>query len=127
MVHLGRPSASQLTDPMRLFQIKAFMAVSAWNLALNAAYQTINNESSLNSSLCYGQTETVEMLWSRLSRNSKIYCPQSPEFDRATARWSALEAPKVNIVVVPSTEKDVAETVSLPFPFELAVHLMKPG
>ena len=92
------------------------MVVSAWNLALNAAYQTTNTESSPNNGSYYGQAETVKTLWRRLSPNSKIYLPQSPEFDRATARWSALEAPNVNIVVVPGTEKDVAETVSLPSP-----------
>ncbi|KAB8220157.1 FAD-binding domain-containing protein [Aspergillus novoparasiticus] len=47
----------------------------------------------------------------RLSSSAKIYYPGSDEFEEASSRWSNLETPTVNIVVVPSTENDVVETV----------------
>lgn len=46
-----------------------------------------------------------------LSDAAKVYLPGSDEFDTASTRWSVLEAPKVNVVVVPGTADDVAETV----------------
>ncbi|KAL4865193.1 hypothetical protein BDV12DRAFT_200385 [Aspergillus spectabilis] len=41
----------------------------------------------------------------------QIYFPGSDEFEAATTRWSVLESPTVNIVVVPETEDDVVKTV----------------
>ena len=49
----------------------------------------------------------------RLSKNAHIYLPGSGAFDAAVARWSNLSAPVANVVVVPGTERDVVETVSL--------------
>ncbi|KAI0199366.1 FAD-binding domain-containing protein [Astrocystis sublimbata] len=46
-----------------------------------------------------------------LSAKAQIFLPGSTEFSQATNRWSALSAPSINIVVVPSVESDVAETV----------------
>jgi hypothetical protein len=59
-------------------------------------------------------SEDLGKLGKKLSNSSKIYCPGSPEFEKATTRWSVLDAPKVNIVVVPGTEQDVATTVRNP-------------
>jgi len=56
-------------------------------------------------------SEDLGQLGKKLSKSAKIYCPGSPEFEKATTRWSVLAAPKVNIVVVPGTEQDVAKTV----------------
>ncbi|KAK2872133.1 hypothetical protein FQN49_002524 [Arthroderma sp. PD_2] len=47
----------------------------------------------------------------KLSNEAKVYMPGSGEFDDANNRWSALEAPKVNVVIVPTTADDVVETV----------------
>jgi hypothetical protein len=47
-----------------------------------------------------------------LSRTAEVYYPGSSGFANITTRWSVLEEPKVNVVIVPGTENDVAETVS---------------
>ncbi|KAI0428763.1 FAD binding domain protein [Xylaria sp. FL1042] len=57
----------------------------------------------------------------KLSAGAQILSPGSDGYAQATERWSVLDAPSINIVVVPSTENDVAETVkhanSLNIPF----------
>ncbi len=63
---------------------------------------------------CPGRDADLAQLGQQLSSTAEIYFPGSAEFEAASARWSVLQAPKVNLVVVPGTEKDVALTVSLP-------------
>ncbi|TGJ85437.1 hypothetical protein E0Z10_g3301 [Xylaria hypoxylon] len=46
-----------------------------------------------------------------LSRAAVVYLPGSEEFEAATTRWSELDTPTVNVVVVPATEDDVVDTV----------------
>ncbi|KAJ4419213.1 hypothetical protein N0V82_005120 [Gnomoniopsis sp. IMI 355080] len=51
-------------------------------------------------------------LQNKLSANASVIYPNdTTAFDTATARWSSYDAPKVSVVVVPGSEKDVAETV----------------
>jgi hypothetical protein len=47
----------------------------------------------------------------KLSRTAQIYLLGSDGFDAAVARWSNLSTPVANVVVVPSTEHDIIETV----------------
>jgi hypothetical protein len=47
-----------------------------------------------------------------LSPNTEIYLPGDTEFTIYTVRWSNLGAPTPNVVIAPSTEKDVAKIVS---------------
>lgn len=54
-------------------------------------------------------------LQTQLSSSAQIYCSSSPQFASDTARWSALDEPQPNMVVVPGTEHDVAVTVSPQF------------
>lgn len=64
--------------------------------------------------------ELAKALREVLSPTAKVYLPNSTEFEVVSTRWSVLEVPTVNIAVVPATEDDVAETVSLgwlPFTF----------
>jgi hypothetical protein len=49
----------------------------------------------------------------KLSKTAQIYLSGSDAFDAAVARWSNLSTPVANVVVVPSTEHDVVETVRL--------------
>src|SRR6478609_6883606 len=68
-------------------------------------------------------TSACQTLWARdvdykalskdLSSSAKVYFPGSDEFDAASKRWSNLDTPSVNIVVVPATENDVVKIVSL--------------
>lgn len=89
------------------FTMKLVAAVIAWAAtATGAATPFIRSDAAGTCSGDLGQ------LGKKLSKSAKIYCPGSPEFEKATTRWSVLDAPKVNIVVVPGTEQDVAKTVS---------------
>ncbi|KAK2469982.1 FAD-linked oxidoreductase chry5 [Fusarium oxysporum f. sp. albedinis] len=66
-------------------------------------------------------TSACQTLWPRdvdykalskdLSTSAKVYFPGSDDFETASTRWSNLDVPTVNIVVVPGTENDVVETV----------------
>ncbi|KAI0383382.1 FAD binding domain-containing protein [Hypomontagnella monticulosa] len=64
----------------------------------------------------------------RLSKNAEVLLPGSDAFTEASARWSALEEPIANAVVVPATENDVVETIkfanaySLPYLATNGVH-----
>lgn len=51
-------------------------------------------------------------LTSKLSSTAEVHLRGSSQFNATSERWSALEAPRPNIAVVPGTERDVAETVS---------------
>jgi hypothetical protein len=50
----------------------------------------------------------------KLSSTSQIYLPGSEPFDSTVARWSNLSTPVANVVIIPSTEHDIIETVRLP-------------
>lgn len=49
-----------------------------------------------------------------LSAKAKIYLPDATEFSSLTVRWSNLEVPTPNVVIVPGTETDVSKIVSFP-------------
>ncbi|UNI13777.1 hypothetical protein JDV02_000487 [Purpureocillium takamizusanense] len=85
---------------MRFLQLQAWTAVFAWTAT--AASKSLLDARGV---------EEVKELGKQLSANAKIYWPGSPEFEKATVRWSALQAPTVNVVVVPATEQDVSVTV----------------
>jgi hypothetical protein len=54
----------------------------------------------------------VKTLAPYLSSAAKIYLPGSTEFTTYTVRWSNLEPPTPNVVIVPGTAKDVAKIVN---------------
>ncbi|KAF4994529.1 hypothetical protein FGRMN_5738 [Fusarium graminum] len=68
-----------------------------------------------------GASSACQTVWSRdvdyktfgkeLSQTARVYYPGSDEFNAASTRWSNLDLPTVNIVVVPGTEEDVVKTV----------------
>ncbi|EEQ35787.1 FAD binding domain-containing protein [Microsporum canis CBS 113480] len=87
---------------MRL-QVTTVMAV--W--AAVSAYQGLTAAQSLS----WPRDMDFKVFSRRLSSSAKIYYPGSDKFDEATSRWSNLEIPTVDIVVVPGTENDVVETV----------------
>ncbi|KAJ4002667.1 hypothetical protein NW752_002511 [Fusarium irregulare] len=88
------------------FTIKFLATVTAWAATATCAATPFARSDAAGS--C---SEDLGQLGKKLSKEAKIYCPGSPEFEKATTRWSVLAAPKVNIVVVPGTEQDVAKTV----------------
>ncbi|SPJ74581.1 related to oxidoreductase [Fusarium torulosum] len=88
------------------FSIRLLAALTAWSVTVTcAATPAVSSEAAGTCS------EGLSQLGKKLSKSAKIYCPGSAEFEKATTRWSVLEAPKVNIVVVPGTEEDVIKTV----------------
>ncbi|GLA40221.1 hypothetical protein AnigIFM63309_007836 [Aspergillus niger] len=86
-----------------MFRLKmeVLTAIAAWAFA--TVSQQIPRSSSWESDL--------KTLSGRLSNTSQIYFPGSSGFTNATTRWSVLDEPEVNVVVVPGTENDVAEIV----------------
>lgn len=96
---------------MYRFKMEVAMVIAAWAFAAVGQSPPLarNGLSGLHSRGNYDMTE----LQAKLSSSAKIYYPNSTEFDDASARWSLLDEPKVNVVVVPGTENDVAETVGV--------------
>lgn len=64
--------------------------------------------------------DVEEELIKHLSDSAKVYLPGSSEFEAASTQWSQLETPNVNVVVVPGTPDDVAQTVNSPPPLSLS-------
>ena len=101
---------------MHRFTIGVFAALATW--ATTAAAHTVHAPIARNlvDGICPRGADWVNdvegELAGKLSPTAKIYLPGSDEFDAASARWSALEAPKVNVVVVAGIPDDVAVTVS---------------
>jgi hypothetical protein len=54
----------------------------------------------------------VKQLSPYLSKTAQVYLPNTSQFTQYTTRWSNLETPTINLVVVAGTEQDVAATVS---------------
>ncbi|KNG82581.1 FAD binding domain-containing protein [Aspergillus nomiae NRRL 13137] len=79
-------------------------AVAAW--AVTSACQSLPITRNL-----WSRDADYKDLSEKLSVSAKVYYPGSDEFEQASIRWSNLEKPTVNIVVVPGTENDVVETV----------------
>ncbi|CCF44955.1 FAD binding domain-containing protein [Colletotrichum higginsianum] len=96
--------------------MKVFTALAAWTVT--SACLNVPVARQLLGGICARDTAD---LGERLSPTAKIYQPGTAEFITASTRWSNLNAPKPNLVVVPGTENDVVETVkfanekSLPF------------
>jgi hypothetical protein len=55
----------------------------------------------------------VKQLSPFLSKSAQIYLPNTDQFKTYTTRWSNLETPTINLVVVAGTEQDVATVVSI--------------
>lgn len=85
---------------MRPFWLQA-IAIVAWAAAGIAT-----------SSKSQDVVEQVQTLGQKLSHDAQIIPPCSDQFGKATLRWSTLDEPQPNIVVVPATEDDVVQTVS---------------
>jgi hypothetical protein len=108
------PLLLSLAAHMHYRQLK-LAAVSVWAAAVacrDVSAPSLGLETR-GDSLVGGVNYT--QLAKKLSKNAHIYLPGSDAFDAAVARWSNLSAPVANVVVVPSSENDVVETVSLLF------------
>lgn len=101
---------------MRWFQLEAVLAVTGWAFTSSATHVGVPRDALHGE--CLEENNDVGKLGKKLSPSAKIYFPGSAEFETASTRWSVLQPPKVNMVVVPGTARDVVETVS--FGFNLA-------
>ncbi|KAK6812569.1 hypothetical protein RU639_011736 [Aspergillus parasiticus] len=93
---------------MLRLKMEMVAALAAWAIA--SACENVPIANHWIRGLC-PRSNDVKDLGIKLSPTAKVYFPGSEEFDVASTRWSVLDAPKVNIVVVPGTENDVVETV----------------
>lgn len=84
-------------------------AVTAW--ALTAACQNTHVGQDWIRDILPRGSPDYSQLQSQLSSGAQIYYANTTAFDDATVRWSALDEPTPNVVVVPGTENDVAVTV----------------
>lgn len=89
------------------FQVVALL--TAWAIPSTGVATPLARD--IHGAKCPEGDPDLTELAKRLSSTGKIYCPGSTEFEEASTRWSILDAPKVNVVVVPGTENDVVETV----------------
>lgn len=69
----------------------------------------------------------IQALAENLSENAEVYVPGDEPFAALTVRWSNLDPPTPNVVVVAAIEEDVSQTVSctlfLSYPFIHTVQL----
>lgn len=86
--------------------------VSAWASAIACRRVSVPSLEARGDGPAGGVNYT--QLATKLSQNAQIYLPGSGAFDAAVARWSNLSIPVANVVVVPSTEHDIVETVRPP-------------
>lgn len=94
---------------MTRLKMELVTAVAAW--ALTSACHGIPVARNLLPNLCPRDIGQAKELQDKLSSGAKVYFPGSQDFKDASARWSILDPPTINVVVVPATEKDVSETV----------------
>ncbi|KAJ5288923.1 hypothetical protein N7478_001953 [Penicillium angulare] len=85
-----------------MVKLNVLTAIAAW-ASVSAAHYLDGN--------CPRGDDDLKTLGNKLSSCAKVYFPGSTGFKNATTRWSVLEEPTVNVVVVPCTENDVVETV----------------
>lgn len=93
---------------MYRLKMEVLTAVAAWAVASSCLNLPVARQ--LLGGICARDTADLGV---KLSSTAKIYQPGTDEFVAASTRWSNLNAPTVNLVVVPGTEQDVAETVSV--------------
>lgn len=94
---------------MTKLKMEVVAAVAAWAVA--STCHSLPAVRDLVPGLCPRDIGEAGELQKSLSPGAKVYFPGSPEFKAASTRWSVLNPPTVNVVVVPATEKDVSETV----------------
>ncbi|KAH6658340.1 FAD binding domain protein [Truncatella angustata] len=82
-----------------------------FNFVIFAAVAACSVVSASGESVCSRAAASVSRLKEVLSDETLIYLPGTPEFIAASTRWSVLDAPTPNIVVVPASESDVVSTV----------------
>lgn len=60
---------------------------------------------------CSRRSLDLTALKAKLSSGAEIISPGDSSFNETALRWSSLDAPTPNVIVIPATEKDVVQTV----------------
>lgn len=94
----------------RRLRMEVITAVAAWAIASSCA--NIPRAENWLGSLCPRDDATAK-LGLKLSAGAQILYPGTEGFLDATKRWSVFSAPEVTMVIVPTTQQDVAEAVCL--------------
>lgn len=90
-------------------KMAAVTAVAAWALTAVCENMPLGHAWLRD---VHSRHTNYQPLQSQLSSGAQIIFPNSSQFDAATTRWSALDEPQPNVVVVPAIENDVAVTVN---------------
>ncbi|KAB5563516.1 putative FAD-dependent oxygenase [Coniochaeta sp. 2T2.1] len=111
---------------MRWSKTHSLLAVAGWCLTATCdddlqAQKSFLSPDGFPDIAAMREMPDLDELLPKLSDTARVYYPGTDDFKAASARWSANPKPRVNAVVVPGTEEDVAETVrfanSLDIPF----------
>ncbi|KAH8887629.1 FAD-binding domain-containing protein [Thozetella sp. PMI_491] len=94
---------------VRRLKMEVLTAVAAW--ALSSTCMNLPVPRSWLGGNCAKRDSDFAALSEKLSSTAQIYFPGSAEFTQLSARWSVLDTPTVNVVVVPTTENDIVETI----------------
>lgn len=97
---------------MHRLKMEVVTAVASWALSA-ACFDLPISGDWLQSLYPRAQQANYNELRDQLSSNAQIIFSNQTAFAPATARWSSLDEPQPNVVVVPGTEQDVATTVLL--------------
>lgn len=95
------------------FHVLKLAALFAWAAAVDSSAVEARGSYGQGPSTTPSRAE-YSQLAHKLSKNAQIYVPGSDSFENSVARWSNASTPVANVVVVPSTEKDVVEIVRFP-------------
>lgn len=106
---LRHHDCSQSLPAAVMHKFKILVVATVWALPSACLSLATVTRDAMVTGTCPGRS--FGRLGEKLSDGAEIYFPGSTEFDAATLRWSSLDTPKVNVVVVPATENDVALTV----------------
>ncbi|KAL5401084.1 hypothetical protein PMIN03_011822 [Paraphaeosphaeria minitans] len=63
----------------------------------------------------------VQAFAKQLSKSVQIYVPNDSQFKTYTVRWSNLDTPTVNLVVLPGNEQDVSEIVKYAYQMDIPI------
>lgn len=84
-----------------------------WTLAYGATIPRFFEKHS-NTHRGLSSTQIQQELGGQVSSNTLIFGPEDERFAEVTSRWTDFSKPRVEVVIEPGTEADVAAIVSSP-------------
>jgi hypothetical protein len=94
--------------------LRTYALALAAVFALTSAVAIPSDLRSSDTSPSYISSEQIgRELGARLSKGSTIFGPDNSSFNATTARWTLYESPRIQVVIEPAKESDIALIVSL--------------